>query len=149
LKGKFLTMFRFPVILFVLFTWEVQAQQTGDIRVVIKNIQGKGNIIVQLYDAAHADDFPKHAVQTRILPVTGPEMETVFKNLSYGRYAVTVTDDANANGKLDFYFFGPPKEKVLASRYAKGHFGPPDFKDAAFDLNMPRKQIVIDFNHKK
>ena len=136
-------------MLFVLFTWQLQAQHTGELQVVIKNIQGKGNIIVQLYGAANADAFPKQAIQTRIIPVTGPEMKTVFKNLPYGQYAVTITDDANANGKLDFYFFGPPKEKVLASRYAKGRLGPPVFEDAAFDLNVPRKQIIIDFKHKE
>jgi len=130
---------------FLSLMWQ---QPTADIHVTVKNPEGRGNVLVYLYDENSAEDFPKKPWKTIVVPVTGNEMEVVFENIPYGTYAVTVVDDANANGKLDFYFFGPPREKVLASLYAKGRFGPPDFEDAAFRVASPQVFVELDFDNR-
>jgi len=139
-------MLRFLALLFPLF--QTAPVATGDLHVIVKNIEGKGNVIVYLYDVSRADTFPEKPLRTRVVPVSAADVEVIFKDLPYGRYAVTVADDANGNGKLDFYFFGPPKERVLASRYAKGHFGPPKFDDAAFKLETKKFLLIMDFRLK-
>ena len=68
----------------------------------------------------------------------------VFKNVPPGRYAASAYHDANDNGRLDKNFFGLPKEDFTFSSGARARFGPPKFKDAAFDytggeFEMPAK----------
>lgn len=55
-----------------------------------------------------------------------------FVGVAAGTYAVSVYHDENSNGKMDTNFVGMPREGVGASNNAKGHFGPPKFRAAAF-----------------
>jgi uncharacterized protein (DUF2141 family) len=53
-----------------------------------------------------------------------------------GRYAVTVVQDVNSNGKMDTNFLGIPTEPVGLSRNPPApSFGPPKFEDAAFNYS--------------
>jgi len=63
--------------------------------------------------------------------------------LPYGEYAVKVYHDENSNNELDTMMFGIPSEDYGFSNDAKGSFGPPEYKDAAFMLNSPEKKITI------
>jgi len=63
--------------------------------------------------------------------------------LPYGEYAIKVYHDENSNNELDTMMFGIPSEDYGFSNDAKGSFGPPEYKDAAFILNSPEKKITI------
>jgi uncharacterized protein (DUF2141 family) len=121
-------------------------KQESALQVKLENLPSdRGQIIVQLY--RETDDFPKHAWKRATAKIVEGKAAVRFEKLPPGRYALAVIYDKNANGKLDFHFWGPPAEKVLASRYAKGFFGPPSFEDAAFEI-LPgeEKTIFLDFN---
>ncbi len=66
--------------------------------------------------------------------VTGDSVIFVYADLSAGRYALSVFQDANGDGKLDTNPAGLPIEPYGFSRDARGRFGPPAFDDAAIDV---------------
>lgn len=80
--------------------------------------------------------------RVKVRPVDG-KASCVFQNVAAGRYAVAVWHDTNSNQKLDTNFVGIPKEPVGSSNNAKGQFGPPKFKDAAFDYRPPSVRQTI------
>lgn len=63
--------------------------------------------------------------------------------LQPGRYAVTVYQDINGNGKLDAGLFGIPKEPVGASNNPKPHYGPPHFDESAIQIDHSNLSISI------
>lgn len=63
--------------------------------------------------------------------------------LPYGEYVVKAYHDENANNELDTRMFGIPTERYGFSNNARGTFGPPEYDEAAFNLNSPQKEITI------
>lgn len=63
--------------------------------------------------------------------------------LPYGEYAVKVYHDENGNNELDTRIFGIPIERYGFSNNARGTLGPPEYDEAAFNLNSPKKEIFI------
>ena len=60
--------------------------------------------------------------------------EVSFGNLPNGEYAIALFYDQNSNDKLDTNWMGIPKEKVAFSNAKMKLFGPPNFKECAFNL---------------
>ncbi len=60
-----------------------------------------------------------------------------------GQYAVSVYQDLNGNHKLDMGLMGIPKEPLGASNNPKPHFGPPIFKECAFNVGETDTTISI------
>ena len=56
----------------------------------------------------------------------------VLKDLPEGPLALSLFQDANANGRLDMNMMGMPIEPYGFSNDAAGHFGPPKFEQALF-----------------
>ena len=54
----------------------------------------------------------------------------VLKDLPDGPLALSVFQDANANGRLDMNAIGIPTEPYGFSNNAAGNFGPPKFEQA-------------------
>ena len=107
-----------------------------------KNNQGRASIA--LFN--NADAFPKSldkAVKVIFAAIKNNKASASFENLSPGEYAVSVFHDENSNGKIDGNLFGIPKEGVGASNDARGHFGPPKYKDAKFAFNGTAQTINI------
>src|ERR1700684_1492934 len=77
--------------------------QTGSIRIKISGAKaGAGNLEIAIFD--NAKGFPSqfmNAPWSRVVTTPGPEVEVTFDNLAPGRYAVSVMQDLNGNGKLD------------------------------------------------
>ena len=63
--------------------------------------------------------------------------------LPYGEYAIKIYHDENGNDELDTRMFGIPKERYGFSNNARGTFGPPEYKDARFNLDSPEKEMII------
>jgi len=55
-----------------------------------------------------------------------------FTGVPAGTYAVTVLDDSNMNGKMDFNFIGLPTKGYGFSNDAKATFSAPSFSAANF-----------------
>lgn len=104
----------------------------------------QGQVIVALYNKEEA--FPKSpdkAVKIIKAPIRDKKSVVVFESLPPGEYAISVFHDENKNGKMDSNFFGIPKEGVGASNDARGHLGPPHYKDAKFNFNGNAQSIII------
>ena len=67
-----------------------------------------------------------------------------FEENRQGRYAVMLFHDENGNGAFDKSANGMPLEGYGCSRNAKGHFGPPSFEEAAFDIKPSVDPISIE-----
>ena len=63
--------------------------------------------------------------------------------LPFGEYAIKAFHDKNSNEELDTRMFGIPTERYGFSNNAKGAFGPPEYEDARFILNLPEQKISI------
>jgi uncharacterized protein (DUF2141 family) len=103
-----------------------------------------GQTGVALYNKEEA--FPKHpdkAVKIIYAPIRDQKAVVVFESLPPGEYAISVFHDENKNGKMDANFLGIPKEGVGASNNARGHLGPPSYKDAKFNFNGGVQSISI------
>ncbi|KQV48291.1 hypothetical protein ASC95_20295 [Pelomonas sp. Root1217] len=60
----------------------------------------------------------------------GGRFSVVLKNLPEGPLAISLFQDANANGRLDMNPMGIPVEPFGFSNNAAGSFGPPQFEQA-------------------
>ena len=57
-----------------------------------------------------------------------------FSDIAPGIYGVTVLHDANENGRMDFNFFGAPKEQWGASNNPPPRMGRSKWADVAFEV---------------
>ena len=67
----------------------------------------------------------------------------VFKNIPYGRYAVSAYCDNNRNGKLDRGVYSKPIEPVGISRNPMMRTKPPQFDDASFVIDVDEYHIRL------
>jgi uncharacterized protein (DUF2141 family) len=75
--------------------------------------------------------FPDSYYKGEKIKVTDTVMIATFTGLPKGKYAVSVYQDINENGRLDKNLFGAPKEKYGFSNKANK----PDYKESLFDFN--------------
>lgn len=68
----------------------------------------------------------EQVVVEKVAPVTSKTITLNFKDLKPGKYAVSVFQDLNSNGKIDIGMFGPT-EPYGYSNNARGVFSEPDF----------------------
>jgi len=98
-----------------------------------------------VYVAVHAsaETFPDgEAVAGAYVPVDGGSARVTVGELPAGRYALSVFQDTNGNGKMDSNLMGAPTEPVGFSRNARGNMGPPAFADAAVELTDTHTSTV-------
>lgn len=104
--------------------------QGGELRFQFVQLKEGGVVRCALY--ATPADYMKKSFREVVGTVTGGRALCVFANLAPGTYSMAAFHDANNNDKLDTGVFGIPVEGVCTSNNAKGRFGPPKYKDAAF-----------------
>jgi uncharacterized protein (DUF2141 family) len=109
------------------------AALAGDLVVRVTGLDDAGgSVVADLFD--RAEGFPTRSELARER-ATATVIDRVamlrFEGLPAGTYAISAFHDANANGRVDTWWFGPPKEGLAASNGAKGRFGPPSFADAS------------------
>lgn len=80
--------------------------------------------------------FPKPELSTKTVVVPSTEEQVHFSlDLPHNRpVAIAVFQDIDGNGKLTKNQMGIPREPYGFSNNARGMFGPPAFKQAAFEL---------------
>lgn len=101
---------------------------------VAADMQGK-TLYVAIYPASAKFMTQDDKASYRRIVATGDTTTLPVSGIAPGEYAITVYADLNGNGKLDTNFIGVPTEPIGFSRDAVGRFGPPGFKDAAFDIS--------------
>ena len=133
-KTKFVQMISKSLLpLLLLCAGAVSAQHSLEIQVEEVR-KSKGHIRVALYTKAEGFLHFEQVYSARSAPASKGQTLVVFDDLPEGTYAVALYHDSNSNAKLDKNFLGIPKEKVAFSHAKMRTFGPPDFKDCAFEL---------------
>ena len=140
----FFVMFAF----FVLLIASASPAATEPVCKLIVNISGfpnsEGFAMVALANSEESyNGEGDSAIAMQKVAVVGQKVEVVFANLPYGWYGVSIYHDENANGKLDKYAMGIPREAYGFSNNARGFFGKPGYKDVKFPMNSVEKQITI------
>ena len=128
---------------------EQSSHATGTLTVIISNFRSnRGSAAVALYNQEKAfPKSPEKAIRQSFFPINDKKTVAVFENLAAGEYAVSVFHDENNNKKMDTNFLGIPKEGVGASNNARGHFGPPKYKDAKFSFSGSAQTIYINITY--
>ena len=112
------------------------APRGADVIVIAKDLRSDRGVVRACLTPVQ-DRFPKCDDPGRSFKAIGHAAGTVtiaFHGIPPGRYAVALLHDENNNGKADRAAMMIPKEGFGFSRDAKVRFGPPRFRDAAFDV---------------
>ncbi|HTD05180.1 DUF2141 domain-containing protein [Undibacterium sp.] len=118
--------------------------QAADLTVNVKNLRSQnGMLMLALFNSADSFLKPEKQYGAQMISASQQPGVMVFKNLPAGRYAVSVFQDENRNGKMDSNMLGVPTERYGFSNNAMGTMGPPSFEQAAISLTDSR-EITID-----
>ena len=104
--------------------------------VEVKGVKSStGNINIAIYNRSRG--FLKYEEVFKVDRIAAQEVTTNFKimDLPNGEYAVAIFHDENGNDKLDTNWLGIPKESVAFSNAKIKAFGPPSYKECAFNMN--------------
>ena len=120
------------------------AQQT-DLTVKIEGLHSEeGTVLLAMYSSK--DEFLGDDILTgKEGRLQNGRVTILLEGIPYGEYAISTFIDKNENGLLDTNFIGIPKEPYAFSMNASNNFGPPSFKEAAFELDSPNQTITITY----
>ena len=126
------------VVLFLIPALVFSSQEKLSLTVEVTGAKpGKGQAVCSLFTSA--DTYLKQPAIKKTKPIDY-NGEAIFRidDLDPGTYAVSIVYDEDSNGELNTGLFGIPTEPVGVSNNAKGKFGPPSYKDAAFVLSSSK-----------
>jgi len=110
------------------------AAASNGIRAVVKGLRNnKGRVGCGLFKGPNG--FPRERNKEfagRWTPIHNRVAVCFFKDAPAGTYAVTVLDDENMDGKMDFGPLGLPKKGYGFSNNARATLSPPTFDAASF-----------------
>ena len=115
----------------------------ADLIVVVDGVRnGKGDIRFALYDQPR--EFPTgEKLKGQEENAKTGEVQTIFKNLAPGTYALAVHHDENRDDEMNLRFFAFPLEGYGFSNNARVVFAPPTFDAAAFSLGIKSRAISL------
>ncbi|WP_162910628.1 DUF2141 domain-containing protein [Hymenobacter oligotrophus] len=116
------------------------AAQQAPLQLQIRNAQpARGRIVVELYRTEA--EWLQTPFRRISLPADGAASQATLA-VPYGKYAVSIYQDANGNGRLDQNFLGIPKEPIGFGNNYKP-FGKPDFAPAVIEHGPTIKPAAI------
>ncbi|MEQ8219385.1 MAG: DUF2141 domain-containing protein [Arenibacter sp.] len=130
----------------LLFVFPFLGMSQYSLSVEVQGVKSSiGNINIAIYNRSQG--FLKFEEVFKVDRIAAKEATTSFKimDLPNGEYAVAIFHDENGNDKLDTNWLGIPKESVAFSNAKIKTFGPPSYKECAFNLNMDL-DIIMQFN---
>ena len=122
----------------------MQSVSTQTIRVHVENIwAATGKLYVAVFDSQESFKTEKPVFETVLgkSAMTGGALscEIPFRK---GQFGIAVYDDANDNGKMDYYYFRIPSEGFGFSNYLSKGFNSPQYKDFSFTLDENESKKV-------
>jgi uncharacterized protein (DUF2141 family) len=106
------------------------------ISVIIRDIKTpNGQILMGIYkdDVSFEKDLPYKKVQAFKTKISNGTLMVEVK-LEPGKYGISLMDDENFNGKMDYNFIGIPKEGFGFSNYYHSGLTKPKLKSFAFEV---------------
>ena len=123
----------------------IYAQQ---IEITISNIRNtEGNILLSFY--TNPDSFPYHPEIKKIVEKTqiiDGNLNVNFNEFEPGEYAITLLDDDNSDGDMNYKFF-LPKEGYGFSDYMHSGLLIPSFTDCSFVLSDTNTKVYINVTY--
>lgn len=93
-------------------------------------LQGATLVVAVFTEPTHWLRQPQVAHRFPLAAAAGGRLSVVLKDLPTGPLALSLFQDANANGRVDMNDMGIPTEPYGFSNNAVGNFGPPKFEQA-------------------
>ena len=104
--------------------------------ITLENVkESSGTIMLQLMHGEAEFKGEAAAFASYLQRAQQGTMTFQSNNLPNGEYAVRIMHDLNGNGELDTNFVGMPTEPWAMSNNARGHFGPPTWKQVKFTVS--------------
>lgn len=128
------------IIVITFISFKSFGQEMLNVR--ISNIKKNyGKVVVEIYNSKTKW---LETPYRKIVLSTNQEVQIASFQVPYGKYAVTVYQDINANGEADMNFIGIPKEPVGFGNNYKP-FGEPKFESTLIDfkLKSPTSEIKL------
>lgn len=113
------------------------APAPATVQVRIENPGPRGRLVIRVCTQAQMG----HACPTQVAAPPRSGAVLVPFTVPPGRYAVSVYQDVDGNGRLTFGLLGGPVEPWGYSRDAKAVMGPARFEDAAVDV--PATGLIV------
>lgn len=107
--------------------------EAADLTILAEALEIRGALVVAVFDSEAAWRARKGPVHQATVPVTQPAVQARFADLPPGRYAIMAYHDRNGDGRLNTLPVGLPTEPYGFSNGARGTFGPPSWRAAAFE----------------
>jgi uncharacterized protein (DUF2141 family) len=125
----------------------VCSSQEGLLQIKLQGLNPEnGKIFLAVHNTN--ENFPnaRGAFLTRIVSLQNSQNKIELP-LPYGTYAISLFQDQNGNGTLDFNKIGFPKEAYAVSNNVYKLSRPASFNEASFKLNTQIKQIQMSMKH--
>ncbi len=113
----------------------------------IRNTQG----VVRISVCATEDEFPYNPFRTYILTkdsLRDGKLQTTITDLDPGTYAISLLDDENNSGGMDYNFLGIPQEGYGFANNVKPLLKCPDFKRCLVTLTEGENILEITVRYK-
>lgn len=94
----------------------------------------RGVVMAALFDSRPTYDANARPIRSWTLPADGGDFSVTVAGLKPGDYAIKAFHDVDGNGRMNFSPIGYPLEPYAFSNNARGMFGPPSWRDAAFHV---------------
>jgi uncharacterized protein (DUF2141 family) len=121
------------------------ADGLGNLSVIISDFRNnQGEAILSLFSSS--DGFPddiETSLATNTVKVTEGRAQTLFKDLAYGEYAISVLHDEDGDGQMKNTWFGTPLEGFGFSGHPDYKYGHPKFAEVKFLMIAPSQEINI------
>ena len=114
----------------------------NNVKVVIEGVRSKkGKIVIAVFKDQEGFKARKPVKRIVLNKSELEENEIVF-SLDIGVYGISIFDDENGNNKMDYNFFGIPKEGFGFSNYYHEGFSKPIFDDFKFEINDQIVELI-------
>jgi uncharacterized protein (DUF2141 family) len=118
--------------------------------VTIKDIKTpKGQILMGIYkdDVSFDKEIPYKKIQAFKTKISNGTLQVEVK-LEPGKYGISLMDDENFNGKMDYNFIGIPKEGFGFSNYYHTGLSKPKLKLFEFEVlanKIPKVEVAMKY----
>ena len=118
-------------------------ESSGHVTIRVEGLrqdQGQAVFVLMDSESSHHGDTPVFSKSIHSVD----QLQSIAEfDLPAGEYSAVVYHDINANGKLDTWFYGKPKEPYGFSNNARNAFGIPSFEESRFIVDTENTQLTI------
>lgn len=126
------------LLILTLSAFSFQTEKTTNLTITFQNIRSpKGQVIVSLYsDKEQYYDHPKFYHMFEKKNVEDGKMTVTVKDIQPGEYALSFLDDENSSNKMEYSWYGIPKEGFGFSNNQKASItGAPSYEKCLVNIN--------------